>query len=294
VGLAGPGGVAAFLGSPCGDDAGTERPIELRTVSDTYAKFLAYEVLPWVANHPQITAKYPNFRFTDDPAGRASEGVSSGGAAAFKNAFLTPDLFGIAISYSGALVEENPGALNPWNLTQADFWVSPPDGQGLIMAEPLKKGRYSLAVGSHDEGSEMACMGFPGCLPTSEMPKSSNPYNNFVLGNNKTFEALTEKGYQTRFAYALDACHAEFRMIYQDLPNAYIWAWAEWKDTQGTGTTERTTKRDNDTTASIGHPSGEWPLVLPVCSNGCCSPVCTNCGNEDVGADRRRLGDILV
>merc|ERR1712083_1059399 len=43
---------------------------------------------------------------------------------------------------------------------------------------------------------------------------------------------MGDRGYQTRFTYALDSCHAEVRMIYESLPYNWIWAWAEWKEKQ--------------------------------------------------------------
>jgi len=164
------------------------------------------------------------------------------------------------------------------------------------MAEPLKKGRYFLAVGEHDSGSENGCIANPGFLAHAPTDKSDPKYNNFVEGSNKTFEALTRKGYQTRFAYGLDACHTEMLMTYHDLPNTLVWAWAEWKEKQGTDTTVRK-KKQNKETAFIGKQS--WPLVLQECTNGCCTPACTNCGKNAAGsykgAGRRlRLSKVLA
>jgi hypothetical protein len=288
VGLAGPGGISslpALGGGTCGDGLAsdglaTERPIELRTVSDDYSNFIAFEVLPFVASHPNITAKYPNFKFTEDPAGRAAEGSSSGGAAAFKLAFLTPDLFGIAITYSAALVPNNPGALDPFNLTNADFWLSPPEGQGLIMARPLSQSRFSLTVGQDDEFSENGFLAAPGCIPFAvPFPaRPENPNNNFVLASNETFKALTEKGYQTRFTYGLTAGHVEPRLTFESLVGGWIWAWAAWKEKQGVGTTEWKNNQSSDTAWSPR--SLEWPLSMPSCSSGCCVSACTNCAND--------------
>merc|ERR1712048_1467665 len=150
---------------------------------------------------------YPNFRITDDPAGRAVQGVSSGGAAAFKMSFFRPDLFGITISYSGAFV--NRGNLTSdhlYPMQNAEFWVSPPDGQGLIMAEPLKKVRYFLGVGANDIGSEKDCIAYPGCIAHNQMYTTSHKYESIWWANKKTIEALNEKGYETRFAYGVGAC----------------------------------------------------------------------------------------
>eukprot|EP00956_Cyclotella_meneghiniana_P035658 scaffold116902_cov58-Cyclotella_meneghiniana.AAC.1 len=78
VGLAGPGAADAFEGPEnCGDGAGTPRAEELVTVSDRYASFIGSKVLPNIETHPGIIANYPNFRFTDDPAGRVVLGQSN-------------------------------------------------------------------------------------------------------------------------------------------------------------------------------------------------------------------------
>ena len=204
VGLAGPGSQAAF-GAPlnCGNGPGTPRSIELVTVSDAYAKFIAYEVLPWVANHPDIKAKYPNFRFTDDPLGRVVLGQSNGGSNAFKMVFFRyvtmhyvmlfsllgrlemlimfalfrfhmcifglssrtlllctrPDLFGTAVGHSAGLVQQGEplSSDEEYPLNNAELWVPPPDGQGLIAAKPLEKGRYYINVNENDVGTKNGC-----------------------------------------------------------------------------------------------------------------------------------------
>lgn len=103
VQLAGPG---AYGASPCGGSIeGSVRSYEYQTFSTEYSHFVADEVLPFVTNHPDIKTKYPNLSFTNDPAGRASFGISDGGATAIKMAFFTPSLFGIAIGYNAGLVD---------------------------------------------------------------------------------------------------------------------------------------------------------------------------------------------
>lgn len=237
VGLAGPGSIAAYGDVNCGDNPGTERSIELVTVSDAYAEFLAFEVLPYVANHPDIKAKYPNFRFTDDPLGRVVSGQSNGGAAAFKTVFLRPDLFGTAIGFSAAIAEAgyNLTSDDEYPLNNADFWVPPPDGQGLIAAEPLRDGRFYLMAGENDVGTENGCI---SGNPTASAPTK---YNNFAVANNETAIALAKKGYEVRFVYGLDACHTDKKWNAAEEPNAMLWAWSAWKD-----------QLESDNTTSVG------------------------------------------
>ena len=56
----------------------------------------------------------------------------------------------------------------------------------------------------------------------------------FLEANNKTHAALTEKGYDTRYAYALNQCHASPDSMLQDLPNTLVWAWSDWGKTNET------------------------------------------------------------
>jgi len=53
---------------------------------------------------------------------------------------------------------------------------------------------------------------------------------NFLVANNETNAAMDEKGYKTRYAHGLDACHCYQPMILEDFPNTLLWAWAEWKE----------------------------------------------------------------
>merc|ERR550525_1827537 len=59
-------------------------------------------------------------------------------------------------------------------------------------------------------------------------------YKDFLEANNKTQDALEEKGYTTRYAYGLGQCHCQGDMIFEDFPNTLVWAWSEWKSLQDT------------------------------------------------------------
>lgn len=71
------------------------RSLEYDTVSPDYADFIKAELLPIVRTQVAVT---------DDPAGRAICGMSSGGAAAVTAAFFRPDVFGNVISHCGSFV----------------------------------------------------------------------------------------------------------------------------------------------------------------------------------------------
>lgn len=233
MGLAGPGGPSAFLFGPdnCADGVGTPRMYELCPVSDEYPNFIENKVLPWVANHPKIKDKYPNFKFTMDPAARVVQGQSNGGAMAVKIAFLKPDLFGTAVGFSPALVQQgyNLTSDDVHPLNNAELWVPEPEGQALIANAPYGGGRYYLNVNDRDVGRrpDMCIGGYPAEIPSDPPPTR---YNDFVEGNNMTAMALAEKGYEVRFVYGLGACHTDMRVTFAEYPNAIIWAWSAWKE----------------------------------------------------------------
>ena len=237
VGLAGPGAADAFERTEnCGDSAGTPRAEELVTVSDRYANFIGLEVLPYIEKHPDIIAKYPNFHFTDDPAGRVVSGQSNGGGAAFKMVFFRPDLFGNMIGYSPAIIQQpyNLSSDETYPLNNAEFWVQPPEGQGLIKSTPVSgKGRFYLNVNQNDSGTANGCLnGFPAPMPSSTYP-------NFVVGNNnESAKALAEMGHDVQFVYGLEACHTDPKIVLQEGPNAILWAFDEWKKKLEAGSDE--------------------------------------------------------
>lgn len=232
VGLAGPGSVSSVPFSPgfkpdnCGNGEGTPRDIELVTNSDRYVNFINNEVLPYVAN--ELKAHYPNFHFTTNPKGKVISGQSNGAAAAFKAVFYKPEYFGTMIGYSAALFFGNlttqDHTAHP--LENADFWVPPPEGQGLIANEdPAKeKGRYLFVVAENDAGTPnqpVKCPNFPG-PPTD--------YGDLAIAVNSTAIELAAKGHETRFIYALNTCHTDNKFVFTQTPEAVFWAFSEYTE----------------------------------------------------------------
>jgi enterochelin esterase family protein len=90
--FAAPGEVGPGLPIYGGSD---NRSVEYDSVSGDYARFLVDELFSVVRQHVDLT---------DDPAGRAICGMSSGGACALTAAFHRPDEFGNVISHCGSFV----------------------------------------------------------------------------------------------------------------------------------------------------------------------------------------------
>lgn len=80
------------------------RSVEYDSVSDLYPRFLIEEIIP------EIKKKY---NITNDPAGRAIAGISSGGICAFNAAWQRPDAFGKVVSHCGSFANIRGGDKYP-------------------------------------------------------------------------------------------------------------------------------------------------------------------------------------
>lgn len=105
-----------------GDD---NRSVEYDSLGDRYARFLIEELIPQVATR---------YRLTDDPAGRAICGISSGGICAFTAAWERPDVFGKVVSHCGSFTNIRGGQAYP----------------GLIRKTARKPLRVFLQTGAND------------------------------------------------------------------------------------------------------------------------------------------------
>ena len=77
-------------------------------------------------------------------------------------------------------------------------------------------------------------------------------YFNWAIANNETAAALMEMGYETRYAYGLEAGHCDPQLIAQDMPNTLVWAWDNWKQKQQQQSVTATKSDDTDTQTSAG------------------------------------------
>ncbi len=81
-----------------GGQARKNRSFEYDTLSDQYVRFLLEEILPEVQRRAGL-------KLTNDPAGRAICGNSSGGICAFTAAWERPDQFGKVLGWVGTFVD---------------------------------------------------------------------------------------------------------------------------------------------------------------------------------------------
>ena len=191
--------ILVMVDSGGGDAQGSERGLEYDTISDRYTQFIESEVLPRVAKECNVT-------FTQDPAGRASMGGSSGGVAAFTMAWFHPELYRKLLIYSGTFVNQ-ASPVDP--STPRGGWEY---HDHLIANAPAKPIRIWMEVGEND-------LHF-------DDPEST--WHNWVLANRRTAAALKAKGYDYRFVFAKTGKHVDPRVVAQTLPSALEWLWRDY------------------------------------------------------------------
>lgn len=160
------------------------RSVEYDTLSDRYALLLLTEILPAVAKEHS---------FTDDPAGRAICGLSSGGICAFTVAWERPDAFRKVLSHVGSFTNIRGGHAYPALIRK------PPGGKD----KPL---RVYLQDGSHD---------------------LDNAHGNWWLGNQQMAAALKFRNYDYKFVAGEGGHNGNHGGAV--LPDALRWLWRDYK-----------------------------------------------------------------
>jgi len=192
-----PALVAILIGPGGGDAQGSERGLELDTMSGLYAEWVEKEVLPRVEAEAHV-------KLTHDPDGRASMGVSSGGASAMIMAWYHPELYHRVMMLSGTLLNQawpyNPDAPH-------GAWEFP---EHLIPGSPAKPIRIWMEVGDAD------------ALDPNVM---RDHMHDSVLANERMAAALAGKGYHYQFVFARNAGHADGAVRMQTLPEALEYLW---------------------------------------------------------------------
>lgn len=173
-----PAFIAIAVQNGGNDSKGSERGLEYDTMSDRYARFINNEVLPAVLNNTEIKAIYPNIAFTDNPWGKAIMGCSSGAVAALTVGWFRPDLFRRIIAYSGTFVDQQDDDAPEEANYPLGAWEYH-SGMKLIETSEKKPLRIFMHVSEHD----------------LRFNDPAETHHNWVMANNRTSEALKEKGY---------------------------------------------------------------------------------------------------
>jgi enterochelin esterase-like enzyme len=203
-----PAFIAIAVQNGGADAKNSQRGLEYDTMSDRLARFINDEVLPAVLNNPDIKAAYPKIAFTDNPWGRAVMGCSSGGAAALSMGWFRPDLFRRLITYSGTFVdqqdddaaEEAKYPLGAWEYHSS---------MKLIQTSENKPLRIFTHVSENDLRAK----------------DPEETYHNWVMANERTADALKEKGYHYRYVFTKATGHCDRRVFEHTLADTLVWMW---------------------------------------------------------------------
>ncbi len=158
------------------------RSFEYDTLSGQYVKFLLEEILP------EVEKRY-SVKLTDDPAGRAVCGNSSGGICAFTAAWERPDKFGKVVSHIGSFTNIRGGHNYP----------------ALIRKTDKKTIRVFLQDGTTD---------------------LDNMHGNWPLANRQMAAALKYKGYDYKFVLGEGGHNG--RHSGSIFPDTLRWVWRDF------------------------------------------------------------------
>jgi enterochelin esterase family protein len=160
------------------------RSFEYDTLSPQYSEFLLKEILPHVINEYSL-------KITDDPAGRAICGMSSGGICAWTVAWERPDQFGKVVSHVGSFTNIRGGHQYP----------------ELIRAAGRKPIRVFLQDGASDN-------------------RNRDPYRNWVIANYRMAAALEEQDYDYKYVLGEGAHNGNHGGAI--LPETLRWLWRDY------------------------------------------------------------------
>src|SRR5450432_2199217 len=185
--------------------ANGQRSIELDTMSDLWARYVAEEVFPAVESNAAIKAAYPNFSITKDPEGRGAVGCSSGGSAAIVMAWFRPDYFRRVIGYDASIVNLQSSPMYPLGA-----WELHSDMQLVLNTTPIKPIRVMFGDNEMDNG---AGTGEAGA-------------KDWLLAGQRLSAAFKTMGYHYRWLEGLGAKHCSDAKVQQtSMGDSLVWVW---------------------------------------------------------------------
>jgi enterochelin esterase-like enzyme len=159
----------------------SNRSVEYDTLSNKYATFLIDEMLPLVKEHATIT---------NDPAGRAICGASSGGICAFTVAWERPDQFRKVLTTIGSFTNIRGGNKYPELVKMAD--------------------KKPLRIFQQDGTNDIV-----------------NQFGSWPEGNKAMAAALQEKGYDHKMVWGEGAHNGKHGGSI--FPDAMRWLWRDYQ-----------------------------------------------------------------
>jgi enterochelin esterase family protein len=160
----------------------SNRSVEYDTLGDKFSRFLIEEIIPEVRKKYQIT---------DNPAGRAIGGASSGGICSFTVAWERPDQFGKVFSTIGSFTNIRGGNVYPY----------------LIRVTERKPFRIFMQDGKNDV---------------------NNQFGSWPIANELMFAALKYMKYDVEFVQGEGEHNSKHGGSI--FPDAMKWLWRGWKE----------------------------------------------------------------
>jgi hypothetical protein len=191
--------------------ANGQRSIELDTMSDLWARYVAEEVFPAVESNAAIKAAYPGFSITKDPEGRGAVGCSSGGSAAIIMAWFRPDYFRRVIGYDASIVDLQSSPMYPLGA-----WELHSDMALVLNTMPIKPIRIMFDDNENDNG---AGTGEAGA-------------KDWLLAGQRMSAALKTMGYHYRWLEGMGAKHCSDARVQQtSMGDSLVWVWRGYPNT---------------------------------------------------------------
>lgn len=191
--------------------ANGQRSIELDTMSDLWARYVAEEVFPAVESNAAIKAAYPGFSITKDPEGRGAVGCSSGGSAAIIMAWFRPDYFRRVIGYDASIVDLQSSPMYPLGA-----WELHSDLALVLNTMPIKPIRIMFDDNENDNG---AGTGEAGA-------------KDWLLAGQRMSAALKTMGYHYRWLEGMGAKHCSDARVQQtSMGDSLVWVWRGYPNT---------------------------------------------------------------
>jgi hypothetical protein len=192
----------------------SNRSFEYDTLSDAYSRFLIEEILPAVAK---------DYKLTDDPAGRAICGSSSGGICAFTVAWERPDAFRKVVSSVGSFtaLAYRPAKDGKPMQPGGDLYPT------LVRKNPIKPLRVFLQDGKNDLDNEAG--NWP--LANQQMQKAllwanGNADQGKVPGGKGGDAKPTDARYDVKFVFGEGAHNGKHGGAI--FPDTLRWTWRDY------------------------------------------------------------------
>ncbi len=188
----------SFPASEPGKAARSNRSFEYDSLGDLNAKFFIEEIAALVAK---------DYKLTDDPAGWAICGNSSGGIAAFTVAWERPDKFRKVVSHIGSFTNIRGGNVYPSLIRK----TLPDNAKNYYVKEqlPLAESRRKIRVFLQDGSSDL-----------------DNLHGNWPLANKDMAAALKYAGWDYQFVFGTEGHNGKQGGAV--FPDTMRWLWRDY------------------------------------------------------------------